>query len=84
MRRPHHHLDQSRLKHGWAASEPVRSLRSILSYVLFAVILAVEGEIGELRGMEEGGMIRTGWKGDERPMGGDERVIREGQRVMEQ
>jgi hypothetical protein len=34
--------------------------------------------------MEEEGMIKTGWKGDERPIGGDEKVIREGQRVMEQ
>ena len=30
------------------------------SYYLLAVILAVEGEIGELRGMEEEGMIRRG------------------------
>jgi len=65
MHRPHHHLDRSRLKHGWTASEPVRSLCSNLSYLLFAVTLNVEGEIGELRGMEEEGMIRTGWKGDE-------------------
>jgi len=76
MRRPHHHLDRSRLKHGWTASEPVRSLHSNLSYLLFAVTLTVE-EIGKLRGMEEEGMeeegmeeegmeeegmIRTGWQ----------------------
>ena len=52
------------------------------------MILTVEGEVGELRGMkeegmEEEGMIRTGWKGDERPTRENERVIREGQRVME-
>ena len=43
MHRPHHHLDRSRLKHGWTASEPVRSLCSNLSYLLFAVTLNVEG-----------------------------------------
>lgn len=83
MHRPHHHLDRSRLKYGWAASEPVRSLRLNLSY-LFAVIFVVEGEMGESREMEEEEMIRIGWEGDERPMREDERVIREGQRVMEQ
>lgn len=64
--------------------EPVRSLHLNLSYLLFAVIFVVEGEIGESREMEEEEMIRTGWEGDERPMREDERVIREGQRVMEQ
>ena len=43
------------------------------------MILAVEGETGELRGTEAEEMIRTGWEGDERPMREDGRVIREGQ-----